>query len=84
MQSDHNDIYVEAEDTPVKPPPSFSEILKLFLKQVVVATGDLAQLTCPSILLSGISLLEYSCHWCDHPLLFAEITEGTTALGTVF
>ncbi|KAJ1501119.1 Oxysterol binding protein, partial [Coelomomyces lativittatus] len=44
-----------------------------FLSSLASFTGDLSQLTCPSFLLSGVSLLEYCVHWCDHPDLFMSI-----------
>ncbi|KAI8901138.1 hypothetical protein BC833DRAFT_579111 [Globomyces pollinis-pini] len=44
-----------------------------FLSQLASFTGDLSQLTCPAFLLNGISLLEYSQHWCDHPNLLYDI-----------
>ncbi|OZJ01893.1 hypothetical protein BZG36_05038 [Bifiguratus adelaidae] len=46
-----------------------------FLKTVATFSGDLSNLTCPSFLLAPTSLLEYSSYWCDHPELFAAITE---------
>lgn len=50
-----------------------------FLQQLATFTGDLSQLTAPSFLLNGISLLEYSTHWLDYPQLFAQIPQGRTA-----
>lgn len=44
-----------------------------FIKSISSFKGDLAQLTCPSFLLSGVSMLEYSVHWADHPELLAKI-----------
>jgi hypothetical protein len=42
---------------------------------LAAATGDLSSLTCPAFLLNGVSLLEYSQHWCDHPDLLYNISE---------
>ncbi|KAL1922211.1 uncharacterized protein VTP21DRAFT_9750 [Calcarisporiella thermophila] len=47
-----------------------------FLSTIASFSGDLASMTCPSFLLSGMSLLEYSAFWVDHPELFAAITES--------
>ncbi|RUS19570.1 hypothetical protein BC937DRAFT_87261 [Endogone sp. FLAS-F59071] len=46
-----------------------------FIKSLASFTGDLSNLTCPSFLLSPISLLEYSSYWGDHPELFVAISE---------
>ncbi|KAJ1679528.1 Oxysterol-binding protein 4 [Spiromyces aspiralis] len=48
-----------------------------FLKQLVTFSGDLSSLTCPSFLLNGISLLEYSVHWCDFPKVLGAIANET-------
>ncbi|OLL26259.1 Protein kes1 [Neolecta irregularis DAH-3] len=45
---------------------------KGFLKTLSTFTGDLSQLTAPSFILSGTSLLEYSAYWAEHPNLFAQ------------
>ena len=54
----------------MQPPPTdyTAELLK-FVRTLAQATGDLSQLTCPSFLLSGLSLLELSLHWADHASL---------------
>lgn len=58
-------------------PVSFKTILVSFLKQLALNPTDLHQLNCPSIILNGISLLEYSIYWADHPnLLFDIIKEN--------
>ncbi|KAI8929901.1 hypothetical protein BC831DRAFT_547211 [Entophlyctis helioformis] len=54
-------------------PASFMSDFSSFVRQLASATGDLSQLTCPSFLLNGISLLEYSQYWCDHPDLLWDI-----------
>ncbi|ORX94447.1 Oxysterol-binding protein [Basidiobolus meristosporus CBS 931.73] len=46
-----------------------------FLKDVTSFTGDLSALTCPSFMLNGVSLLEYSTYWGDHPQLLAAIAK---------
>lgn len=33
-------------------------------------------MTAPSFLLNGVSMLEYSMHWCDFPALFQQIATG--------
>lgn len=63
---------------------SFRTILVEFLKSLA-STGtfkDLHTLTCPAIILNGISLLEYCLHWAEYPRLLAEVGIGETALGT--
>ncbi|KAG0348102.1 Oxysterol binding protein [Podila humilis] len=49
-----------------------------FLSTLASFSGDLSSLTCPSFLLSSVSLLEYSQYWGDHPKLFSSITKGAT------
>ncbi|EPZ31007.1 phosphoribosyl pyrophosphokinase [Rozella allomycis CSF55] len=51
-----------------------------FIKQIASATGDLSSMSCPSILLSGQSLTEYSAHWMDHPDLFILISSYENSL----
>ncbi|KAJ1914211.1 Oxysterol-binding protein 4 [Mycoemilia scoparia] len=48
-----------------------------FLKQLMTFTGDLSSMTCPSFLINGISLLEYSVHWCDFPGALSAIAKET-------
>lgn len=57
----------------------YSSDLVKFIKQLASATGDLSQLTCPSFLLNGYSLLEYSLHWCDHPQVLFDISKYSDA-----
>ncbi|KAF9906145.1 Oxysterol binding protein [Linnemannia zychae] len=52
--------------------------LKSFISTLATFSGDLSSLTCPSFLLSSVSLLEYSQYWGDHPKLFASISAGET------
>ncbi|ORZ30340.1 hypothetical protein BCR44DRAFT_95178 [Catenaria anguillulae PL171] len=72
-----------AADSPVDPdaanvvPASHRSQFTQFLKTLTSFTGDLSQLTCPAFLLSGVSLLEYSAHWADHPDLFYAIAAHT-------
>lgn len=54
------------------------EVMK-FVSQLATATGDLSQLTCPSFLLNGYSLLDYSLYWSDHPQYLHRITTTTNA-----
>jgi hypothetical protein len=41
------------------------------------SNGSRAQLT-QLVILSPVSLTEFPAYWCEHPGLFAEISEGTT------
>ncbi|KAI9221371.1 hypothetical protein BC828DRAFT_404990 [Blastocladiella britannica] len=63
---------VDPEAASVVPAGEKSQFMS-FVKTLASFTGDLSQLTCPAFLLSGVSLLEYSAHWADHPDLFAAI-----------
>lgn len=56
---------------------SFKSTLLKFLKQIASATGDLSQLTCPAIMLSGKSLVEYSQYWASHPDLLSDISSSS-------
>jgi hypothetical protein len=65
-----------------------------FLKSLAQMTGDLSSMTAPpcrsrrgsrsanayasQVILSPISLTEFPAYWCEHPLLFASISEGGT------
>ncbi|KAI9635689.1 uncharacterized protein MKK02DRAFT_36807 [Dioszegia hungarica] len=49
-----------------------------FLKSLTHMTGDLSSMTAPPFILSPVSLTEFPAYWCEHPGLFAEISEGTT------
>ncbi|KAK9694241.1 Oxysterol-binding protein 4 [Basidiobolus ranarum] len=55
--------------------PQHKNVFLSFLKDLASFTGDLSALTCPSFLLNGVSLLEYSTYWGDHPELVAAISE---------
>lgn len=75
----------EAEHGTTPPPPvSFKSVLLQFLKQLATSTSasDLHQLTCPAIMLNGISLLEYGIHWAEYPQVLAEISKSTDPKGT--
>lgn len=63
------------------PPPSFQSVIGQFIKQLATVSTDLHQLSCPAVMLNGVSLLEYSKHWGDHPDLFAQISQGETPTG---
>ncbi|OZJ04858.1 hypothetical protein BZG36_02620 [Bifiguratus adelaidae] len=63
---------------PADAPPANSENVanfRSFMKTLASFTGDLSSMTCPSFLLSPISVLEYSGYWCDYPNLLAAITQ---------
>ncbi|KAF9913627.1 glycerol ethanol, ferric requiring protein [Lobosporangium transversale] len=66
------------EDTPVEVPAEQKDSLRSFIATLAQFSGDLSSLTCPSFLLSSVSLLEYSQYWGDHPKLFASISKGST------
>jgi len=51
-----------------------------FLKSLAHMTGDLSSMTAPPFILSPISLTEFPAYWCEHPLVFASISQGTTPL----
>lgn len=80
-----SDLVPDYDEEPVAelpPPPSFQSVLLQFIKQLATVSTDLHQLSCPAVMLNGVSLLEYSKHWCDHPDLFAQISQGETPTGT--
>lgn len=47
-----------------------------FVKSLVHMTGDLSSMTAPPFILSPTSLTEFPAYWCEHPDLFAAISEG--------
>ncbi|ORY23799.1 hypothetical protein BCR39DRAFT_342377 [Naematelia encephala] len=49
-----------------------------FLKSLAHMTGDLSSMTAPPFILSPVSLTEFPAYWCEHPGLFAAISEGST------
>ncbi|KAG0316056.1 glycerol ethanol, ferric requiring protein [Linnemannia gamsii] len=57
-------------------PEGQKDSLSSFVATLASFSGDLSSLTCPSFLLSSVSLLEYSQYWGDHPKLFASISKG--------
>ncbi|KAF9935239.1 glycerol ethanol, ferric requiring protein [Linnemannia zychae] len=59
-------------------PEGQKDSLRSFVSTLASFSGDLSSLTCPSFLLSSVSLLEYSQYWGDHPELFASISKGQT------
>ncbi|KAG0004453.1 Oxysterol binding protein [Entomortierella chlamydospora] len=67
------------EEGPANVPAEQSDSLRSFIATLAQFSGDLSSLTCPSFLLSSVSLLEYSQYWGDHPKLFASIPQGETA-----
>ncbi|KAF9110271.1 Oxysterol binding protein [Mortierella sp. AM989] len=52
--------------------------IRNFISTLASFSGDLSSLTCPSFLLSTMSLLEYSQYWGDRPRLLADIPTGAT------
>ena len=79
-----SDLMPDYDEEPVAelpPPPSFQSVLLQFIKQLATVSTDLHQLSCPAVMLNGVSLLEYTKHWCDHPDLFVKISEGETPTG---
>ncbi|KAG0277635.1 glycerol ethanol, ferric requiring protein [Linnemannia gamsii] len=73
MSKDNN-----VNDTEAAPavPEGQKDSLSSFVATLASFSGDLSSLTCPSFLLSSVSLLEYSQYWGDHPKLFASISKG--------
>ncbi|GFZ48928.1 Protein KES1 [Saitozyma sp. JCM 24511] len=49
-----------------------------FVKSLAQMTGDLSSMTAPPFILSPVSLTEFPAYWCEHPELFASISEGQT------
>jgi hypothetical protein len=51
------------------PPPSFASVLLSFLRSIgtQAATADFQSIPAPAVLMNGVSLLEYSQHYGDHP-----------------
>ena len=80
-RTSQDDDYLEEPVAELPPPPSFQSVLMQFLKQLATVSTDLHQLTCPAVMLNGVSLLEYGKHWGDHPDLFAKISEGNSPQG---
>ncbi|GJJ68231.1 hypothetical protein EMPS_00577 [Entomortierella parvispora] len=66
------------EGPAVEVPAEQKDSFRSFVSTLAQFSGDLSSLTCPSFLLSSVSLLEYSQYWGDHPKLFASISEGET------
>ncbi|KAF9151483.1 glycerol ethanol, ferric requiring protein [Linnemannia schmuckeri] len=75
MSKDNNN---DSETAPTVPEGQ-KDSLSSFVATLASFSGDLSSLTCPSFLLSSVSLLEYSQYWGDHPKLFASISKGETA-----
>ncbi|KAF9933097.1 Oxysterol binding protein [Linnemannia zychae] len=68
----------DSDSSSVLSQTSQKDTLKSFISTLATFSGDLSALTCPSFLLSSVSLLEYSQYWGDHPKLFASISAGKT------
>ncbi|KAF9922677.1 glycerol ethanol, ferric requiring protein [Mortierella antarctica] len=68
----------DEEGPAVEVPAEQKDSLRSFISTLAQFSGDLSSLTCPSFLLSSVSLLEYSQYWGDHPKLFAAISKGET------
>ncbi|KAF2426249.1 Oxysterol-binding protein [Tothia fuscella] len=51
-------------------PPGSKGSWASFLKSITSFSGDLSSLTAPPFILSGVSLVEYSSYWAEHPSLF--------------
>lgn len=78
---DLNAVPTLSKEEEAQPSTSYKSVLLSFIKQLASATGDLSQLTCPAVMLSGYSVVEYSAHWCDHPDLLALTTKNESAEG---
>lgn len=57
MSKDNN--IVEEEGAPVEVPAEQKDSFRSFVSTLAQFSGDLSNLTCPSFLLSSVSLLEY-------------------------
>ncbi|KAI7832473.1 hypothetical protein BC939DRAFT_485782 [Gamsiella multidivaricata] len=68
----------EDEGAAAEVPAEQKDSFRSFISTLAQFSGDLSSLTCPSFLLSSVSLLEYSQYWGDHPKLFASISKGKT------
>ncbi|KAI1321299.1 glycerol ethanol, ferric requiring protein [Mortierella claussenii] len=68
----------EDEGAAAEVPAEQKDSFRSFISTLAQFSGDLSSLTCPSFLLSSVSLLEYSQYWGDHPKLFASISKGST------
>ncbi|KAF9433299.1 glycerol ethanol, ferric requiring protein [Entomortierella beljakovae] len=69
---------IEDEAASANVPAEQKDSFRSFISTLAQFSGDLSSLTCPSFLLSSVSLLEYSQYWGDHPKLFASISKGET------
>ncbi|KAF9163688.1 glycerol ethanol, ferric requiring protein [Actinomortierella ambigua] len=79
MSSNNSNANSDSDDTSVaEVPTEQKDSFRSFIATLAQFSGDLSSLTCPSFLLSSVSLLEYSQYWGDHPKLFAAISGGTT------
>ncbi|KAG0238948.1 glycerol ethanol, ferric requiring protein [Mortierella sp. GBA43] len=70
--------HVDDENAPAEIPAEQKDSFRSFIATLAQFSGDLSSLTCPSFLLSSVSLLEYSQYWGDHPKLFSAIPTGKT------
>ncbi|KAK3821343.1 MAG: protein KES1 [Benniella sp.] len=69
---------IDDENASAEVPAEQKDSFRSFIATLAQFSGDLSSLTCPSFLLSSVSLLEYSQYWGDHPKLFADISNGKT------
>ncbi|KAF9317082.1 glycerol ethanol, ferric requiring protein [Podila horticola] len=78
MSNEVDEIETPTSEVPTEQKDSF----RSFISTLASFSGDLSSLTCPSFLLSSVSLLEYRHvfvqYWGDHPELFASISKGET------
>ncbi|KAF9372836.1 glycerol ethanol, ferric requiring protein [Podila verticillata] len=72
MSNEVDEIETPASEVPTEQKDSF----RSFIATLASFSGDLSSLTCPSFLLSSVSLLDQ--YWGDHPELFASISKGET------
>lgn len=61
------------------PPPSMQSLLAKMILDMAKQPKDIWRLSAPAALLNGVSLLEYSQYYGDHPDLLAAIAEAGTA-----
>lgn len=62
------------------PPPSLQRLLAQMIIDLAKQPKDIWRVTAPAALLNGVSLLEYSQHYGDHPLLLASIAEQASSM----
>ncbi|KAL7420715.1 Oxysterol-binding protein 4 [Cryptotrichosporon argae] len=65
----------EAADVPQEQKAGWTSFIKSLAH---MAGSDLSSMTAPPFILSPVSLTEFPAYWCEHPQLFAAISQGAT------